>query len=109
MTKLYASATGYACKNGFFSIGSHCRRPTYYPTRGCRLFGGQVMVQTGMYDRVPVYADTTIAPFSEICVPLGSGRMQIYERRRDRVLAGTTGSHTPTFPVESASVPPPAE
>src|SRR4051812_37815011 len=82
---------------------------TYYPTRGFRLFDGQVMAQTGLYDGVPVYADTTIEPFSEIYVPLGSGRMRIYERRRDGELAGTTGSHTPTFPVASAAAPPPPE
>jgi hypothetical protein len=82
---------------------------TYYPTRGFRLFDGQVMVQTGMYEGVPVYADATIAPFSEIYVPLGGGRMRIYERRREGELAGTMGSHTPTFPVESAAAPPPPE
>jgi hypothetical protein len=32
--------------------------------------------------------------------------MRVYERRRDRELAGTTGSHVPTFPVESPSVQP---
>jgi hypothetical protein len=82
---------------------------TYYPTRGFRLFDGQVMAQTGMYENVPVYSDTTLEPYMEIYVPLGSGRLRVYERRRDRELAGTTGSHAPTFPVESPSVPPPAE
>jgi hypothetical protein len=79
---------------------------TYYPTRGFRQFDGQVMSQTGMYDNVPVYVDTTLEPYMEIYVPLGSGRMRVYERRRDRELAGTTGSHVPTFPVESPSVQP---
>ncbi len=77
---------------------------TYYATRGFRLFDGQVMAQAGMFERVPVYTDTTIEPYSELYVPLGNGRMRVYERRRDRELAGTTGSHAPTFPVESASV-----
>ena len=53
-----------------------------------------------MFEGVPVYADTTIEPYSELYVPLGSGRMRVYERRRDRELAGTTGSHVPTFPVD---------
>jgi hypothetical protein len=79
---------------------------TYYPTRGFRLFDGQVMAQTGMFEGVPVYADMTIEPYSELYVPLGNGRMRVYERRRDRELAGTTGSHAPTFPVSSPSVPP---
>ena len=77
---------------------------TYYPTRGFRLFDGQVMAQTGLFEGVPVYSDTTIEPYSELYVPLNSGRMRVYERRRERELAGTTGSHTPTFPVDSPSV-----
>jgi hypothetical protein len=79
---------------------------TYYPTRGFRLFDGQVMAQSGLFEGVPVYADTTIEPYSELYVPVGSGRMRVYERRRERELAGTTGSHVPTFPVDSPSVPP---
>src|SRR5882672_10967355 len=82
---------------------------TYYPTRGFRLFDGQVMAQTGMFEGVPVYADMTIEPYSELYVPLGNGRLRVYERRRERELAGTTGSHVPTFPVESPSVSPPPE
>ena len=76
---------------------------TYYPTRGFRLFDGQVMTQTGMFEGVPVYADTTMELFSELYVPLSGGRMRVYERRRERELAGTTGSHTPTFAVDSPS------
>jgi hypothetical protein len=77
---------------------------TYYPTRGFRVFDGQIMAQTGLFDGVPVYADTTIEPYSELYVPLNGGRMRVYERRRERELAGTTGSHTPSFPVGSPSV-----
>ena len=82
---------------------------SYYPTRGFRMFDGQVMVQTGMFAGVPVYSDATIEPYSELYVPLGSSRMRVYERRRERELAGTTGSHVPTFPVDNASEPPPRE
>jgi hypothetical protein len=82
---------------------------TYYPTRGFRLFDGQVMAQTGLFEGVPVYSDLTIEPYSELYVPLSSGRMRVYERRRERELAGTTGSHTPSFPVDSPSMPPPRE
>ena len=35
--------------------------------------------------------------------------MRVYERRRERELAGTTGSHVPTFPVDSPSVPQPRD
>ena len=72
----------------------------YLPTRAVRLFDGQVMVQVGVYGGVPVYADVTLEPHSIIYVPAGGHRMRTYERRRDRELAGTTGSRTPSFPVE---------
>jgi hypothetical protein len=83
---------------------------TYYPTRGFRLFDGQVMAQAGMFERVPVYADLTIEPFSELYVPLGNGRMRVYERRRDYELAvtsreavGTSGAAVPRAASESVS------
>jgi hypothetical protein len=82
---------------------------SYYATRAFRLFDGQVMSQTGLFEGVPVYSDTTIEPYSELYVPVGNGRMRVYERRRERELAGTTGSHVPTFPVESPSVPAPSD
>jgi hypothetical protein len=82
---------------------------TYYPTRGFRMFDGNVMSQTGMFEGVPVYSDTTIELYSELYVPLSSSRMRVYERRRERELAGTTGSHVPTFPIDTASEAPPRE
>ncbi len=44
---------------------------TYYPTRGFRLFDGQVMAQAGSYERVPVYSDATMEPYLEVYVPSG--------------------------------------
>jgi hypothetical protein len=76
---------------------------TYYPTRGIRFFDGQVMAQIGNYENVPVYADMTLEPYSELYVPVGNSQLRAYERRRDRELAGTTGSHVPAFPAESPS------
>ena len=81
----------------------------YYPTRGFRMFDGQVMAQVGIYERVPVYADTTMEPFSVIYVPVGGVRMREYERRREGELAGTTGSRAPSFPVAVATEPAPGE
>jgi hypothetical protein len=75
----------------------------YYPTRGFRMFDGQVMAQVGMFDRVPVYADTTLEPYSLMYVPIGGARMREYERRRDGERAGTTGSRAPSFPVMVAT------
>jgi hypothetical protein len=73
----------------------------YYATRGFRMFDGQVMAQVGLFEGVPVYMDTTLEPFSVLYVPIGRENMREYERRRDRELAGTTGSRAPAFPVES--------
>lgn len=81
----------------------------YYPTRALRLFDGQVMAQVGMFDRVPVYADTTLEPYSLIYVPIGGARMREYERRRDREIASTTGSRAPSFPVAVATERAPRE
>lgn len=76
----------------------------YYSTRSFRFFDGQVMTQIGIVDRVPVYADTTLEPFSILYVPVSRDRMREYERRRDGELAGTTGSRVPSFPVQSPSL-----
>jgi hypothetical protein len=81
----------------------------YLPTRAVRLFDGQVMTQVGVNQGVPVYADVTLEPNSIIYVPVGGDRMRTYERRRDRELAGTTGSRTPSFPVASPAATPAEE
>jgi hypothetical protein len=75
----------------------------YYPTRAFRMFDAQVMVQVGVVDRVPVFADATLEPYSLIYVPIGGARMREYERRRDGELASTTGSRAPSFPVVVAT------
>jgi hypothetical protein len=75
----------------------------YYPTRAFRFFDGQVMVQVGLFNRVPVYADATVEPYSLLYVPIGGARMREYERRRDGELASTTGSRVPSFPVALAT------
>ena len=72
----------------------------YLPTRSVRPFDRQVMVRVAVYQGVPLYADVTIEPNSILYAPIGGDRMRTYERRRDRELAGTTGSRTPSFPVE---------
>jgi hypothetical protein len=82
---------------------------SYDATRAFRLFDGQVMSQTGLFEGVPVYSDTTIEPYSELYVPVGNGRMRVYERRRERELAGKTASHVSTFPVDRPSVPSPSD
>jgi hypothetical protein len=81
----------------------------FRPTRATRMFDGQVMVQVGVYQRVPVYADVTLEPNSIVYVPVGRNELRVYERRRDHELAATTGSRTPSFPVQSAGSARPEE
>jgi hypothetical protein len=73
----------------------------YYPAGPIVFFNGDVMVRTGFYNGVPLYADTTIEPYSVVLVPIGRGRMQPYERIRGGELAGTSGSRAPSFPGRS--------
>jgi hypothetical protein len=75
----------------------------YYPTREFRIFDPSVMMQTGVYQGVPIYADVTLQLYSIAYVPVTRSNMRVYERRREGELAGTTGSRTPSFPVEIAS------
>jgi hypothetical protein len=71
----------------------------FFPTGETRLFDSSVMMQTGVFEGVPVYSDSTLEPHSVVYVPIGRAAMRAYERRRDGELAGTTGSRTPAFPV----------
>jgi hypothetical protein len=75
-----------------------------YPTREYRQFDGQVMAQIGVYQGVPVYADTTLEPWSLVYVPVGRDRMRAFERPRDRELAGTSGSRAASFATRPSSV-----
>ena len=77
----------------------------YYPAGATVFFNGNTMVRTGHYNGVPLYADTTIEPYSVIFVPIGRGLMQPYEKVRGGDLAGTVGSRTPSFPVRTNAEP----
>jgi len=74
----------------------------YYRAGASIFFDGNRMVRTGNFLGIPLYADTTIEPFSLVLVPIGRGLMQPYERPRDKELAGTVGSRAPSFPVSAA-------
>jgi hypothetical protein len=73
----------------------------YYPAGARVFFNGNTMVRTGHYNGVPLYADTTIEPYSVVYVPIAGGLLQPYERPRRGDLAGTTGSRAPSFPVST--------
>jgi|SRR5688572_18697209 len=81
----------------------------YYRAGPAIFFNGNTMVRTGHYNGVPLYADTTIEPYSIVLVPIGRGLLQPYERPRRGDLAGTTGSRPSSFPVhivpESTAIP----
>jgi hypothetical protein len=72
----------------------------YYRAGAAVFFNGNVMVRTGHYNGVPLYADTTLEPYSVVYVPIGRGLLQPYERLRRGDLAGTVGSRPPSFPIE---------
>lgn len=72
----------------------------YYPTGPTVFFDGAVMVRTAVYDGVPLYADSTIEPYSVVFVPVGRNVMRPYERPRTGPLAGTVGSRPPSFPIQ---------
>jgi hypothetical protein len=74
----------------------------YYPAGATVFFDGKVMVRTGVYRGVPLYADVTLEPYSIVYVPIGGAIMRPYERRREGDLAGTVGSRTPSFPIDRA-------
>ena len=72
----------------------------YFRAGATVFFNGNTMVRVGHYNGVPLYADTTVEPFSVVLVPVSRGVMQPYERPRRGELAGTSGSRTPSFPTE---------
>jgi hypothetical protein len=72
----------------------------YYPAGPQVFFNPYEMVRSGSYRGIPLYARTTIEPYSVVFVPVARGLLQPYERRRRDELAGTTGSSAPSFPVQ---------
>lgn len=74
----------------------------YYPTGPLAFFDPNVMVRTGSYQGIPVYSNSTLEPWSIIYLPIGGTALRPYERLRNGELGSTTGSRTPSFPVQSA-------
>ncbi len=79
----------------------------YYHAGAAVFFNGNVMVRSGHYNGVPLYADATLEPYSVFYVPIGRGLMQPYERRRAGAMAGTAGSRLSAFPVRLLGDPGP--
>jgi hypothetical protein len=72
----------------------------YYPVGPAVFFDGNLMSRSGTFEGVPLYQDATLAPFTIVYVPIGSGLMRPYERPRVGELAGTVGTRTPSFPIQ---------
>lgn len=72
----------------------------YYPAGPTVFFDGKIMVRTGVYEGIPLYADMTLEPYSVVFVPIARNGMRPYERRREGALAGTVGSRAPSFPIQ---------
>jgi hypothetical protein len=72
----------------------------YYPTGPITFFDPNVMVRTGTYQGVAVFSNSTQEPWSIIYLPIGGTSLRPYERIRNGELGGTTGSRTPSFPVQ---------
>jgi len=73
----------------------------YVPDGPIAFFNGNTMVRTGHYNGVPVYADTTLPPFSVVFVPIGRGLMHPYERAQ-------AGDPRLRNDVRAALLPPPS-
>jgi hypothetical protein len=53
----------------------------YYPAGPDVFFDGNIMVRTGHFNGVPLYANATLEPYSVVFVPISRGLMRPYERR----------------------------
>ena len=76
----------------------------YSPTREFRIFDGNVMTQVGIYQRVPIYADATLEPFTIVYVPVGGTTMRAYQHSPGQMVAtsgipAVTPSVAPTVSV----------
>jgi hypothetical protein len=62
----------------------------YWPTGPDIFFDGAVLVRTGQYDGIPLYANPFLQPYSVVYVPIGGGIVRPYMRRSPE--AGVVGS-----------------
>lgn len=79
---------------------------SYYPTGAQVFFNSSEMVRSGFYGGIPLYARTTLEPYSVVFVPLRGGRLQPYQRPRTGELTGTAGSTPTTLATPPETVPP---
>ena len=70
----------------------------YYPAGPAVFFNGNTMVRSGHYNGVPLYADTTVEPFSVLLVPISRGLLQPYTRPRSAAPTVLMAAVAPTAP-----------
>jgi hypothetical protein len=75
----------------------------YNATRETRMFDGQVMTQIDVYQRVPVYADTTREPFTIVFVPVSRDRVRAYEHAPVSPFAVASGRGTTPIPLSGST------
>ena len=73
-----ASSPWQLSRDPIFYAGSF-----YEPSGPDAFFDSKVMVRTGVYDRVPLYEDATLQPYSVVYVPVGGLIMRPYIRMTD--------------------------
>ena len=75
----------------------------FYVAAGApQAFDPYAMATVGSYHGIPLYTDTTVAPYTKIFVPIAGARMQPYEP----VPAGITPAPVATADVTPATTPP---
>lgn len=77
----------------------------YYPAGPDTFFDGNVMVRTGNYNGVPLYANATLEPYSVVFVPISRGLMRPYQRRASPIRELRAAGTSPT-PATVAVAPP---
>jgi len=61
----------------------------YFPAGAAVFFNPNEMARSGDYKGIPLYALKTSGVFDVVYVPIGSGLLKPYERRRDEDVAGS--------------------
>jgi hypothetical protein len=70
----------------------------YGPAGPPVFFNGNTMIRSGHYNGVPLYADTTVEPFSVVLVPISRGMLQPYTRLRFSPAPVIMAAVSPTAP-----------
>jgi hypothetical protein len=77
----------------------------YWPSGPTVFFNGAVMVRTGTYEGIPLYADPFLPTYSVVYVPIGANVVRPYVRRApDAGQVGSAGAPSPTMVLRNVPV-----